>query len=122
MNNGEWSERIDISRGCKQGNLISSINFTLAIEVIALKIRQNPKIKGIEIKNLIKKLSQYADDMWTSSQYDEVFYVETIRQFQLFEMFTSLKINYNKTAVLRIGSLRKTDASFYTTLSIASLV
>ena len=66
MNNGYTSNRIEISPGCKQGDPISAINFTLAVEVIGLKIRQNLNKKEIQIKNLIKKLSQYANDIWTS--------------------------------------------------------
>ena len=81
--------------------------------MITIKIRQNVTIKGIQVDGIRKTLSQFANDMWTISEFNKDSYLATLKLFQEFEEFSGLKINYNKTEVLRLGSLRKTDAKFY---------
>ena len=56
MNDGVRSSFFGISRGFKQGCPLSPYLFDLVVEIIALKIRQNKDIKGININN-IKKFS-----------------------------------------------------------------
>ena len=118
LNNGNRSTFFYPSRGLKQGDPYSPYLFICLIETIALKIRQNDKIKGVTIEGIKKMLGQFADDMWTASEYDRDSFNETIKTFQDFEKYTGLKINYDKTEILRIGSLNNTDASFYTRLPI----
>lgn len=49
-NNGWVSSRFKSFRGIKQGCALSSLLFVLAVEGMAIKIRENKNIKGLEIK------------------------------------------------------------------------
>ena len=118
MNNGNRSQFFQVERGFKQGDPISSQLFILMAEVIANKIRQNANITGITVDGIRKVLGQFADDMWTVSRYNHQSYENTLRLFKEFEHFSGLLINYNKTEILRIGSLRKSDAKFVSDLPI----
>ena len=118
MNNGHRSDFFTPTRGFKQGDPVSSLGFNLIVEVIACKIRQNKEIKGVTVNGVRKALGQFANDMWTISEFDEKSYCTTLRLFKSFEEFSGLAINYNKTEVLRIGSLRKSDAKFVSDLPI----
>ena len=118
INNGYMTEYIDIQQGTKQGCPVSSIVFLLIIETIALKLKANVNIKGIKIGGITKIVSQFADDLWTATKYDKQSYKAQLKEFQEFQMYTGLSINYDKTEILRIGSLRNTQAKFYSTLPI----
>ena len=53
----------EISRGVRQGCPLSPSLFTLAVELFALKIRQNPNCRGIQLPNDQEvNISQFADD------------------------------------------------------------
>ena len=118
MNQGHRSDSIKITRGLKQGCPLSPSLFNLIAEIIAIKIRQNKNIKGIVVNKVEKKLGQFADDIWTATEYDELSYKETLKTFNEFANYTGLQINYNKTEVLRIGSLQGSDATFYSRLPL----
>ena len=118
LNNGHMSDYITITRGTKQGCPISSIIFNFIVEIIGLNLKQNTKIKSISIGNKTKTVGQFADDLWTAMWYDRESFDEQNRLLKLFRLYTGLQVNYDKTEVLRIGSLKGTDAQFYTTLPI----
>ena len=63
-NNGYISEHFELERGIRQGCPVSALLFVLAVEVLALKVRQCPNLKGLNIGSNIRSLqiSQYADD------------------------------------------------------------
>ena len=62
INNGFISSSINMSRGIFQGCPISPFLFLFAIEVLAIAIRSNDDIKGIQVGNMEKKISLLADD------------------------------------------------------------
>ena len=118
MNGGHRSDRFKVSRGLKQGCPLSPYLFLLMIEVIALKLKQNPKIKGLQNEEITKILGQFADDLWIVSEFDQDSFNVIMDTLNEFDKNTGLKINYNKTEVLRLGSLNKTNAKFYSKLPI----
>ena len=84
LNNGHISEVIFPERGMAQGCSISPLYFVLALEVLAIAIRENEKIVGIPMGSTCKKLNLLADDAllalkWTSETFKEV--VNTLHEF-----------------------------------------
>ena len=103
---GHLSSFFNIGRGCRQGDPIAAYCFILCAEILAIKVRNNKNIKGITINGQEILLSQYADDTCLvldgsprslQSSLDELYYFSTT---------SGLKINYSKTQVIWIGSMK----------------
>ena len=63
LNNGMTSNFFTLERGVRQGDPLSPYLFVIAVETLAIAIRQNSDIKGIYIGDEHEtKLLQYADD------------------------------------------------------------
>ena len=114
-NNGFTSEYFNITRGLRQGCTLSPPAFLLYVEVLGEKIRQNKNIQSILQGEDVptSKHGQFADDLWAIIKADRNSYEHLIKEFDLFSRNTGLKINYDKTQVVRIGSLRHSNAKFY---------
>lgn len=67
INNGRSSEYLNLTSGFIQGDPLSPSLFILAVETLAIAIRENAKIKGIVIDKQETKLLQYADDTYGGS-------------------------------------------------------
>ena len=94
-NNGHFTDRLQICRGNKQGCPLSALQFLLVIETIGLKLRQNKDIEHIKIEGHIEKLlSQYADDLWTATLFNDRSFTAQFQIFSDFREFTGLAINY----------------------------
>ena len=118
INNGRLSEYINIECGTKQGCPVSSLIFLLIIETVSLKLKQNNTIKGINICGNTKRSDHFADDLWTSMRYDQNSFQEQFKIFQQYEAFSGLSINYDKTEIMRIATIRHANAKFYSTLPL----
>ena len=55
--NGKLSEWFLVERGCRQGDPISPYLFVICVEVLAIMIRQNEKIKGILVHGTETKIT-----------------------------------------------------------------
>ena len=60
------------------------------------------------------KLSQFADDTWFSLIFDQENLNTVLKTLNDFQNISGLKINYDKTELLRIGSLKNSNARLYT--------
>ena len=101
---GNLSSFFYTERGCKQGDPISQYLFILCAEILAIKIKNNKKIKGI--KNINKEfiLTQYADDTSVILDGSEESLNETLSELENYAKFSGLKVNFTKTHVVWIGS------------------
>lgn len=61
INNGYFSENVELLRGVKQGCPLSPYLCAMAIELLIIKIRSNDKMKGLKMYGLETKVSMYAD-------------------------------------------------------------
>ena len=112
LNCGFTSKYFPIQRSLRQGCPLSAPCFLVLVEVLGQKIRQSD-ITGLSIRNHQKNHGQYADDLWmlidnTQKNFDTAFDI-----INKFSDKTGLKLNYNKTQVMRISSLRNSCAEYY---------
>ena len=62
INNGLATDFFSLERGVRQGDPLSPCLFVVAVETLALAIRQNREIFGIKIGGVETNFLQYADD------------------------------------------------------------
>ncbi len=113
-NNGFSSHWFKPTRGLRQGCPLSPYLFLVTAEILGILIRENKNIKGIKVNNIEYKLTQYADDTNLFSLYDANSLNSIIHTFDEIQKHTGLKINYDKTSIYRIGSIRHSNAKLYT--------
>ena len=107
--NGGKLKAFPLRSGTRQGFPLSPLLFNIVLEVLALAIRQQKEIKGIQISKEEVKLSLFADDM--------ILYVETPKDFtpnllelvQEFSKVSGYKTNAQKSVALLYTTTRQKD-------------
>ena len=112
-NAGHLSSFWSPTRGIFQGNPNGSYLFLLIMEIFAINLKKNPKIEGIVVNHIRYLLAQFADNMDLFIKYKREVWEEVIREISKFEQNTGMKVNYEKTTVYRLGSLKNSNAKFY---------
>ena len=109
IQNGHSSELIRLGRGCRQGDPISPYIFVLAVELLGVSVRIHKDLEGFKIRNTEHRISQFADDT-------NMFILNNERNLRLcmnileeFHLISGLKINMDKTKVVKFG--RDRDSS-----------
>ena len=106
INNGITSNYFTIERGVRQGDPLSPYLFVVAVETLAIEIRQNSKINGITIDKKETKLLQYADD--TTAVLLDINSAQTLfKSLVDFKKLSGLEVNPTKTEGMWIGSSRE---------------
>ena len=101
---GHLSNYFIPKRGCRQGDPISPYIFILCAEILSIKIKNEPKIRGIKVDRFEFKISQYADDTSIILDGKEESLNTALKTLKWFENISGLKINFDKTQVIWIGS------------------
>ena len=114
QNNGNLSAPFPVERSVHQGAPNSCYYFILVAEMLAETLRSDKNIKGIKIRDILYFLSQYADDMDSALEANEENIAAFVKTLDWFEKISGLSVNYDKTNMYRIGSLKDSNAKFYT--------
>lgn len=111
VNGGFMTNYFEITRGVRQGCPLSPSLFILAVELLALKIRQNTKCEGIYLPNNQEvKISQFADDttIITNNTDSLKSHLQTI---EWFGTVSGLKLNKKKTKVMWLGTIKHNNSN-----------
>ena len=106
LQNGNFSEQITLGRGCRQGDPVSPYLFVMAAEILAEAIRSNKNIEGLTLYKQEHKISQYADDTTLITKANENSIRASMSTLKEFENISDLRINKEKTKVIKIGGWR----------------
>ena len=109
-NNGYWSQFFIPTHGCHQGCCFSPGIFTQVIELLGQGLQQSKDIQGITIGGTEIRLGQFADDLWTSLFPSVNNLNAVLNEIQSFSDFSGLKLNHEKSAVLKLGPWKNSDA------------
>ena len=109
-NNGFAGDPFTPTRGLFQGNPVSPTGFILIIELLAIKLRANSKIRGIKIGALEHLFSMFADDVDIYLSNSPQSCQSLINTIKTFEAISGLKVNYDKSTVYRLGSAKRSNA------------
>ena len=90
--------------GCCQGDPLSPYLFIICAEFLSTLIRNNNRIKGLFVNKTELKISQFADDTSIFLDGSHQSLNNTLEVLDKFANISGLKINYDKTQLVWIGS------------------
>ncbi len=97
-----------MSRGIFQGCPISPFLFLFAIEILAIAVRSNDDIKGVQVGNTEKKINLLADDTTCFLKGDLESFQALFNTLDQFALISGCKMNMSKSEAIHIGSLKNT--------------
>ena len=114
QNNGHFTKPFPVQKSVQQGGPASSVLFLICAEILAINLRSNSQIKGIPVNDITALLNQFADDMDIFMLADQNSLHQCLNCSQEFQAHTGFTVNYDKTQIYRIGSLKRSNAMFFT--------
>ena len=114
QNNGMLSPWIVQQVGLHQGCCYSPLGYLLCGEVFSLLLENAGGVEGINFENLKELLSQFADDTDLFLSFRRECIIEVTKTLDIVEDQLGLKVNYDKSTMYRVGSLKKSCAQLYT--------
>lgn len=100
LTNSTISKPVILERSTRQGCPLSPMLFILALEPLAMMIRTNINISGIQIGEMEHKISLYADDIILFLTNLSVSIPNLLQQIKLFGRFSGYDVNDTKSSIL----------------------
>lgn len=100
LTNGYMSPYFKLGRGSRQGDPSSPAAFALALEPLAIAIRNNSNFTGVQIGTTTHKLMLYADDILTVVTNPEISIPTLFSIIESFSRLSGYKINWDKCEAL----------------------
>lgn len=112
MTNGLISDRFELNRGTAQGSPLSPLLFSLAIEPLAIAVRQTPSIKGTVIGTTQHKILLYADDILLTVTDPIKSIPALINCVTEFGQISGYKVNFTKSEIMPLATLGDYEPNF----------
>ena len=110
--NGNPTPWFSIERGCRQGDPISPYIFILCAEILAIMIKEDELIKGIQIGDTDHKITQFADDTQLLNSGDKISFERSISLLDKFGRVSGLLMNSDKTQAIWLGCKKKSNIKY----------
>ena len=117
QNNGVCSHYIKQTRGLHQGCCYSPLGYLLCGELFSI-ILHSTELEGFKYNDIMTLLSQFADDSDLFPKYNKKMLHIIVEALSKAEDHLGLKVNYEKSSIYQIGSLKNSDAKLYTVRNI----
>lgn len=101
--NGFCSSFFSLKRGTRQGDPLSPLIFAIAIEPLAIAIRTDTGIHGINRGGLEHKISLYADDVALFLTEPEASLAQVLHVINIYSSFSGYKLNTTKSELFPIN-------------------
>lgn len=100
--NGYLSDAFPIRNGTRQGCPLSPLIYILTLEPLLNKLRLNPDIQGVTVKEREYKVVAFAIDILLSLRFPRTSLPNLLKDLSLFGKISNLKINHSKSYALNI--------------------
>lgn len=109
--NGWLSSDFSLNCGIRQGCPFSPLAFVIGVELLAIRIRQDIELKGLQVGvDKILKVLLYADDitMFVNDRNDVEYVLKILEEFKV---IAGLSLNMHKSEGMLIGSRRNENVT-----------
>ena len=103
LTNGNMSSQIRLNRGVRQGSPLSPLIFALFLEPLAIALRANSNIRGVQAGQEEHKLLLYADDVLLISSDPEFSVPEICSVMNLFSEISGCTVNWLKSEAMPLS-------------------
>lgn len=105
--NNDYSDGFQLEKGTRQGCPLSPLLFALAMEPLAIAVRQNRNMEGFRRRSEEERIALDADDALIFLGDTQQSLKQVINIFSEFGRLSSLTINWEKSVLLPVDPIRK---------------